>query len=342
MRAVETILAWGADPVIRASVQEGLGLSFLPRLWRTGISMDPAIRPWRPLVLALHELLEQADRLTRAVSGPGDPASVSPAPRRSGSPRTSKALRITAIVPVLGGRTQGLRDAVHSLVKQTYGDVEVIVVHDAASSATVADVLRDLGGRVRTLDAGGASLADALNTAVRAASGELIAHHDTDGVSHPERLARQAAWLQRHPQIDVVGAATIDLDLAPGAPGRLCDGRAYTPDALARLLPEACPFVHGSVVIRRDVLLEAGGYHDVRDGASTLDHDLWLRLSPRSRFAKLPTQLYARRGSLARAAALAPARPRDGHPPADAEGPLADPQAGRGLPALELGKPHEA
>lgn len=342
MRAVETILAWGADPVIRASVQEGLGLSFLPRLWRTGISMDPAIRPWRPLVLALHELLEQSERLSRALAHVAGAEAAPRSSRRADNARDAKPPRVSAIVPVIGGVVQGLRDAIHGLVKQTYRDVEVIVVHDAASAVAVTDALRDVDTSVRLVETPGGSLAEALNAATHAATGELIAHHDLDGVSHPERIARQAAWLQRHPLIDVVAAATIDLDLAPGAPGRLCDGRAYTPEALAKLLPDACPFVHGSVMVRREVLLEAGGYRDVTAGASTIDHDLWLRQLPRTRFAKLPTQLYARRGSLARAAALAPARARDGHAPAGAERPLADPQAGRGLPALELGKSHEA
>jgi hypothetical protein len=350
MRAVETLLAWGADPVIRTSVQDGLGLSFLPRLWRSGISMDPAIRPWRPLVLALHELLEQAERLDQALQEQDGTRPSPGSTRRTDGGRPSGAGRITAILTVLAHRSpgegglrdasHGLRDALRSLVSQTHRDVEVLIVHDPASAVPVADALRGVEVRVRCIDVPDGSMADALNAAVAAATGEFIAHHDLDGVSHPERLARQAAYLTRHPQIDVVATTTIDLDLAPSAPGRICDGRAYTPDALARLLPEACPFVHGSVMIRRDVLLRAGGYRSNDARASTIDHELWLRLLPGSRFAKLPTQLYARRRSLARTAA--PAGASDGHPPAGAERTVADPQAGRGLPALELGEPHEA
>ena len=61
-RAIEMLLVWGADPSIRWALQRALGLTFLPRLWRTGVSMASPQRLWRPLVLALHELVEQADR----------------------------------------------------------------------------------------------------------------------------------------------------------------------------------------------------------------------------------------------------------------------------------------
>lgn len=293
LRAVERVLAWGSDPCLRASVQEGLGVAFLPRLWRSGISMDPAVRPWRPLVLALHELTEQADRLASALAQAGAaasrPAAHSPAAGRPASPSS----KVTAVLPVLDDDVTGLRDAIVSLVKQTYRDVEVLVVHDAVSAASVADVLRDVGVSARTLESSGRSMEDLLDAALHAATGDLVAHHDLDGVSHPERLARQVAYLRRHPHIDVVAATTLHLD---GGSGRVCDSRAHTPEALARLLPDACPFAHGSVLLRRDAVLAAGGYRVPASGASTYDHELWLRLLPTSRFAKLPTRLYARRG----------------------------------------------
>ena len=62
-RAIELMLAWGADPHLRTVLQRGLGLSFLPRFWRSGIRIGGDPQLWRPLVLALHEMTTQADRL---------------------------------------------------------------------------------------------------------------------------------------------------------------------------------------------------------------------------------------------------------------------------------------
>ncbi len=60
---VDEVMSWRDDHFLRVACQDVLGLSFLPRLWRTGIdrSLGPAL--WRPLVLAMHEMVGQADRV---------------------------------------------------------------------------------------------------------------------------------------------------------------------------------------------------------------------------------------------------------------------------------------
>jgi len=62
------MLSWGGDAQVRVGIQETLGASFLPRLWRTGMrpeALGPAV--WRPVMLAAHEVVTQADRLSVAV-----------------------------------------------------------------------------------------------------------------------------------------------------------------------------------------------------------------------------------------------------------------------------------
>ncbi len=61
------LLSWSHDPEVRLDLQESLGLSFLPRMWRTGIDLRLGSELWRPLVLATHELVGQADRLDAIV-----------------------------------------------------------------------------------------------------------------------------------------------------------------------------------------------------------------------------------------------------------------------------------
>jgi hypothetical protein len=60
------IMAWKDDTRIRVFAQECLGLSFLPRLWRSGIDPSLGHALWRPLMLATHEFVRQADALRRA------------------------------------------------------------------------------------------------------------------------------------------------------------------------------------------------------------------------------------------------------------------------------------
>jgi hypothetical protein len=69
--AAITLIAWGGDSVLRVMLQETLGVSFLPRLWRIGIDEAIGAALWRPVVLATHELVSQAARLIAEVEAAG-------------------------------------------------------------------------------------------------------------------------------------------------------------------------------------------------------------------------------------------------------------------------------
>jgi len=62
------MMGWRDDGDVRLFAQEGLGLSFLPRMWRLGLDVSLGSSLWRPLMLATHELVRQADALALATS----------------------------------------------------------------------------------------------------------------------------------------------------------------------------------------------------------------------------------------------------------------------------------
>ena len=301
-RAIEMLLVWGADPSIRWALQRALGLTFLPRLWRTGVSMATPQRLWRPLVLALHELIEQADRFesrltTLAYAAPRDGSAAEhtalASHAREPRPARVEAERVSVVIPVLGEHPH-LEDAIASLAEQTYGEVKILIVHDPAHAAR-CEPLRALPlSNVRVLLHAG-SYVDALNAGIEAATGAFIVIHGADDRSHPQRFARQVAYLRAHPEIAVLASATGTLDR-----GRLADRQddadthgSWTPEAIDVRLRRGPCFDHGSAIARRAAVREAGGYR-LRPG-SPPDHDLWLRLVAQVRFAKLPTRLYLRR-----------------------------------------------
>lgn len=305
-RAVEMLLVWGADPSVRWALQRALGLTFLPRLWRTGVSMAAPQRLWRPIVLALHELVEQADRfesrlttLGHAQTRGADGGAAAVSGTRTADRRTPARARdrVSVVVPVMDDHPH-LEAAVTSLAEQTCGDVEILIVHDAARAARAVEPLRALPlSNVRFAEA--RSFVDALNVGLEAASGQWLVCHGADDLSHPQRLARQIAYLHAHPDVGVLATAIalIDEHGRPLASGRRDDAnedvQAWTPEAVETRLRSGPCFEHGSVVVRRDLVGEAGGYRP-RAG-SPPDHDLWLRLLGVTKFAKLPTRLYYRR-----------------------------------------------
>jgi glycosyltransferase involved in cell wall biosynthesis len=184
-----------------------------------------------------------------------------------------------------------IADAVASVLGQTDGDLELIVIDDGSTDATpglLADV-RD--ARLRVERQARTGLTRALNLALDLARGGLIARLDADDWALPERLARQRAFLAAHPDVGLLGTAAREVDAA-GAVVR--EVRPPAGDAaLRRALIRANPFVHSSMMVRRAVLARAGGY-DARLAVAQ-DYDLWMRLAPLTRLANLDEVLVVRR-----------------------------------------------
>jgi hypothetical protein len=206
---------------------------------------------------------------------------------------------VSVVLPVHNGMPH-LPTAVKSILNQQHVDLELLIVSDGSDDDATSYLCSLTDPRVRILVIDGCGIVDALNCGLAEAKGIFFARQDADDISHPERLARQAHFLQNHPDIAVVAtyADFIDDNANPidtewtRAVRRLHDP-AISPDQLRALLPLTCCIVHGSVMARTSVLRESGGYRLQFEWAE--DYDFWLRLLPAHGFAKLPEQLYTYR-----------------------------------------------
>jgi len=181
--------------------------------------------------------------------------------------------------------------SIRSIRAQTFDDWELLVLDDGSTDGARERIRpfcrRD--GRIRCLSLPHRGLPETLNAGLEVARGRLIARMDADDVSHPQRLDLQKMWLDRRPEI---AAVSCRVRLFPRR--SISDGmRAYEawlnsltrPEEIARDIFVESPLAHPSVLARRDVLEEVGGYR--RGGPE--DYDLWLRLHRRGhRFGKVP------------------------------------------------------
>ncbi len=182
-------------------------------------------------------------------------------------------------------------EAVASVLNQSDPDLELIVVDDGSTDDTPARLAAVHDPRLRLYRQPRAGLTRALNRALGLTRAGLVARLDADDVALPERLARQRAFLAAHPEVGLLGTAAREEGVA-GAPGRLV--RPPVDDvALRRALIRANPFVHSSVMARRELLERAGGYDETLDVAQ--DYDLWMRLARLTRLATLDEVLVVRR-----------------------------------------------
>ena len=204
--------------------------------------------------------------------------------------------KVSVLLPVRNGMPF-LPAAIDSVLHQTFDDFELVAIDDGSTDGT-AEYLQGLADRrVRVLSSPAAGLALALNAGLSVARGSYVARQDADDWSAPDRLARQVAWLDDRPDVDVLATAASFVD----ARGETVDSpwtrtvhaqwdAALSPEQIARLMPLTCCIFHATVLARTAVLREAGGYDQATVPAE--DYDLWLRLLPEHRFARLPERLY--------------------------------------------------
>lgn len=177
-------------------------------------------------------------------------------------------------------------DAVQSIVSQTWRDWEFIIIDDGSTDRS-SEILRDWAAReprIRLIARANTGYLQALNDGLSLAAGEFIARMDADDVAIAERLERQIAFLESHPECVAVGSALLRIDADGDV---LCEEpMPETHEEIeARLFNGLGALGHPAVTMRRATLTEVGGYREAYYGAE--DHDLWLRLAEHGRLANL-------------------------------------------------------
>jgi len=181
--------------------------------------------------------------------------------------------------------------AVESVLGQTLADLDLIVVDDGSTDATPTLLAAVRDSRLIVERQSRTGLTRALNRALARARAPLIARLDADDVALPARLERQRAFLEGHPDVGLLGTAARVVDEADRELAVIRPPEADP--AIRRALIRRNPFVHSSVMARRALVEQVGGYDASFPVAQ--DYDLWLRLSAVTRMANLPEPLVIRR-----------------------------------------------
>jgi hypothetical protein len=107
--------------------------------------------------------------------------------------------KVSVIIPTYN-RSQSVREAIESVLAQTYRDHEVIVVDDGSADDTPA-VLGSFGDRIKAIRQANAGVSAARNAGIRAARGDWLAFLDSDDLWVPGKLERQMADVAAYPKI---------------------------------------------------------------------------------------------------------------------------------------------
>jgi hypothetical protein len=191
---------------------------------------------------------------------------------------------LSVVMSVYNGQAF-LLQAIESILAQTFPEFEFLIIDDGSTDKTTeilaGSASRDT--RIRILRHENKGRAASLNIGIGLAKGKYIARMDADDVAMPYRLAEQMDFMERHPEVGLLGGA-VELI---GPMGRVI--RTVRPpleDAeIKALMLRYNPMFHPTVVMRKELALIAGGYRKALLDAD--DYDLWLRMSERSRLANL-------------------------------------------------------
>ena len=200
---------------------------------------------------------------------------------------TTPAPTVSVVMPAYNAADY-LAEAIESVLAQTFGDFELIVINDGSTDRT-REILASFerrDARVRVLDQPNAGVIESLNRGIREARGRYIARMDADDVCLPHRLAVQVAHLERHPDLALLGGFVATADetgrvLSPVVRFPVSHEELY--ENIGRRKWVMC---HPAVVFRRDAAVAVGLYS--RSFPHAEDTEFFARLMSRYRAENLP------------------------------------------------------
>lgn len=202
--------------------------------------------------------------------------------------------KVTVLMSVFNGE-RFLKKAVGSVLSQTFTDFEFIIIDDGSTDRT-RNILTEYADQdqriVQVRNQENIGLTQSLNKGIKIARGIYIARQDADDISDRQRLKRQVNYMQKHPEVGLLGTAYNLID----ENGKyICTNYPETNDTAIRwrmLFRNA--FIHTSIMIRREFLTQKCLSYS-KNLPCSQDVDLWVQLMKYTHVANLKEPLVSLR-----------------------------------------------
>jgi glycosyltransferase involved in cell wall biosynthesis len=193
--------------------------------------------------------------------------------------------KVSIILPVRDGEKY-LRPALESVLSQTFRDFEMLCIDDGSKDGS-QEILRAyaaMDDRIQLFTRPHRGLISSLNEALSLAQAPLVARMDCDDIAEPERLRWQYDRIASDEKLWVLGTNEVwidELDREIARPTPVVE-----PQNVRKALATRCVISHPTVMMRRQPILQLGGYRAAYAVAE--DYDLWLRVSEVADIDNLP------------------------------------------------------
>ncbi len=196
---------------------------------------------------------------------------------------------ISVLMPVYNAERY-LAEAVESILNQTLGDFEFLIVDDGSTDGSLRILERyaSRDPRIRLTSRPNTGYLVALHEMLAVARGEFLARMDADDIALPERFERQVEYFRSHPEVVVLGTRILVIDHDGDPLEERCRAQTHEEIDMAHLVPSsASPGIcHPALMMRTETLRRVGGYR--AEYYPSEDGDLFLRLAEIGRLANLP------------------------------------------------------
>lgn len=194
--------------------------------------------------------------------------------------------KVSVIMPAYNAEAY-IGAAIDSILSQSFRDFEFLILNDCSTDGTEAIIQSYDDPRIVYIkNEKNMGVAATLNKGLSLAQGEYIARMDADDISFPQRFEKQAAYLDAHPEVAVLGTQVRFFSVeGDGEP--FCYSGSCAQLKIDLLFASA--IAHPSVMMRRQVILDMGGYDRQFEGLE--DYELWCRISEQAMLAVYPQVL---------------------------------------------------
>ena len=180
-----------------------------------------------------------------------------------------------------------IREAINSILNQTYTDYELIIIDDGSTDNTVSSIKSFNDNRIQFLShSQNTGIARSRNQALELASGTYITFLDSDDIVHPQKFEKQIAFLKNNPDFGLVGSSVILINEQGTETGRW--KLAAKPETIPSIMLFHNYFVNSAVMFRKSLLNDIVYPEDLVIGE---DYMMWFNLLQKAKGINLPKYL---------------------------------------------------
>ncbi|MBQ7633246.1 MAG: glycosyltransferase [Alphaproteobacteria bacterium] len=193
--------------------------------------------------------------------------------------------KVSVLMPVYNTPENYLKEAIESILNQTYTDFEFLILDDCPEQS-VENIVKSYKDKriIYAKNLHNMGISATRNKLLSMSRGEYIAVMDHDDIALPERFAKEVAFLDSHPEIGVVGTWYERF------PRTKIKKRYIINSQIERDLMYNCSILHPSAMIRKSVLT-VNNIHYESEFSPAEDYRLWTRLIGKTKFANIPEVL---------------------------------------------------